>query len=326
MAEHADHADHDTSHIIQSLAVNVVIAIGKGICAFLTGSGALLAETLHSFADCGNQVLLLVGVRRGQLPPDEAHPLGYGRAVYFWSFMVALLLFSGGGVFSIYEGIHKSLEHAHEESAGSGLWWGIGMLAFSLVLEGYSAGSNVVELNKRRGAVPFFKYLVDTKDSDLIVIFGENSAAVVGLFIALGSLILAHVTGDPRWDSAGTVLIGLVLVCVAMFLARETVSLLLGEAADPEIAGAVHAVAAEMPAVRKVFRVIAVQQGPGQVLIAMKMMFDPTLTIVQASGVINDFESRLRKRRPERLWLFIEPDSDGETDNIVADAAVGQAS
>lgn len=306
----SDHDEHDTSHILQSLAVNVIIAIGKGVCAFWTGSGALLAETLHSFADCGNQILLLVGVRLSKRPPDDEHPLGQGRAVYFWSFLVALLLFTGGGVFSVYEGVHKFFEHSDEEVGG--IWLGLGMLAFSLVLEGYSAGSNVVEINKRRGKTPFYQYLRETKDSDLLVIFGENGAAVLGLTIAMAALTLSHFTGDHRWDSGGTVLIGVVLVGVATFLARETVSLLLGEAADPEIVTAIHAVAADLPEVRKVFRVICIQQGPGEVLVAMKMMFDPKLSVTDAANLINDFEKRLRGRRPERLWLFIEPDVDGQ--------------
>jgi cation diffusion facilitator family transporter len=303
---------HDTSHIFQSLAVNVVIATGKGICAFLTGSGALLAETLHSFADCGNQLLLLIGIRRSKRPPDELHPLGQGRGVYFWSFMVAMLLFSGGGMFSIYEGIHKFFAHETEEVGG--IWMGVGMLCFALLLEGWACYGNVVELNKRRKNVPFGKYLRDTKDSDLIVVFGENSAAVLGLIIALAALGMAHFTGDHRWDSAGSVLIGLTLVGVAAFLGRETVSLLLGEAADPEIVAAVHQVAGEIPHVMKVFRVIPLQQGPGEVLIAMKMQLDPALTIAVAEGIINDFEAKLRARRPERLWLFVEPDHDGRTD------------
>src|SRR5262249_44042233 len=160
------------------------IAVFKGVAAFYTGSGALLAETIHSFADCANQLLLLLGVRQAAQKPDALHPLGYGRSLYFWSFIVALLLFSGGGMFSIYEGIHK-LQHAERVE---NVWVGVAILAFSLLLEGWSAISNIRELNKRRGRVPFFKYLRDTKDSDLIVVFGENGAASLGLIFALAAL------------------------------------------------------------------------------------------------------------------------------------------
>ncbi|HSN28524.1 MAG TPA: cation transporter, partial [Kofleriaceae bacterium] len=166
-----------TGEILKSLAVNVVIACAKGVAAFLSGSGAMLAETLHSFADCGNQLLLLRGVRSARRPADPSHPLGYGRTLYFYSFIVALLLFFGGGVFSINEGVEKVLHPEHVESITVAL----AILLFSLLLEGWSCYGNIREINKRRGDKPFVRYLRDTKDSDLIVVFGENSAAVLGL-------------------------------------------------------------------------------------------------------------------------------------------------
>jgi cation diffusion facilitator family transporter len=298
---------HHTSHIVQSLAVNVTIAVGKGIAAALTGSGAMLAETLHSFADCGNQVLLLVGVRRSVQPPDESHPLGYGRALYFWSFMVALLLFTGGGVFSIYEGVHKLLEHAEEQGPG-GLWLGIGMLLFSLVLEGGSTVANIREINRRRGKKRFLRYLQDTKDSDLVVVFGENSAAVVGLAFALAAVGMAHWTGDGRWDAGGSVAIGLVLVGVALFLAYEISSLLVGEAADPEVRRACEEIAIEMPEIERVLNIIALQQGPGEVMVAMKVQVASNLSAVQVVEAINEMERRLHARCPEIRWSFVEPD------------------
>src|SRR5262249_12904032 len=157
--------------------------------AAFTGSGALLAETLHSFGDCGNQILLLLGVARSRRAPDSGHPLGYGRDLYFWSFMGALLLFTGGGVFSLYEGIHK-LRHPHGVQR---VWLGFLILGISLALEGWSTWGNVREINRRRGTMGFFQYLHETKDSDLIVVFGENSAAVIGLGLASIALALAAV-------------------------------------------------------------------------------------------------------------------------------------
>ena len=191
--------DSSTSHIIQSLVANLVIACAKGVAAVFTRSGAMLAETLHSFADCGNQLLLLLGVRMSRRPPDDSHPLGYGRSLYFWSFMVALLLFSGGGVFSVYEGLHKL---GHPEPVENP-WVGVAILGFSLVLEGWATLGNVREMNRRRGETTFVQYLRDSKDSDLVVVFGENAAAVLGLVFALVALGLASVTGDPRWDAIG---------------------------------------------------------------------------------------------------------------------------
>jgi cation diffusion facilitator family transporter len=301
MSEHAH-----TRHIIQSLIVNATIAAVKTVAAIFTKSGSMLAEALHSFSDCGNQLLLLIGVRQARKPASATHPFGYGRAVYFWSFMVALMLFLGGGAFSIYEGVHKVRAPEPIERA----WLGIGILAISLALEGAATLSNVKELNKRRGAKPFFRYLRDTTDSDLVVVFGENSAAVLGLFLAIVAVVLAWATGDGRWDGGGSILIGLVLVGVAIFLAIEVSSLLLGEAGPPEITDAVHESARGFRQIDKVLNVITMQQGPGEVLLHVKVAFTPGLVIDDVCGVINDFELALRGARPEIRWVFVEPDID----------------
>jgi len=293
-----------TKHIIQSLLVNVAIAVIKAIAAVLTKSGAMLAEALHSAADCGNQILLLVGVRGARRAPTPTHPLGYGRDVYFWSFMVALLLFTGGGVFSIYEGIHKILEPEKVEK----VWLGLIILGVSIVLEGAATFSNIKELNRRRGAKPFFRYLRDTKDSDLVVVFGENSAAVLGLALAMLSLLVADLTKDGRWDGVGSLAIGLVLVGVAIFLAVEVKSLLLGESADPEIEKAVHSIATSHADVTRVLHVVTIQQGPGEVMVMLKLAFRERMSIEDVSVTINDFEAKLRAERPEARWCFIEPD------------------
>lgn len=296
--------DNPTSHIIQSLVVNLVIAVAKGVAAVLTHSGAMIAETLHSFADCGNQLLLLLGVNKSRKPPTPSHPLGYGRVLYFWSFMVALLLFSGGGVFSIYEGIHKL---QHPEPVGD-LRLAMAILVFSLVLEGWATYKNVVELNARRKGKPFIRYLSDSKDSDLVVVFGENSAAVLGLVVALVALLLATITGNGMWDAAGGLLVGVVLVGVALFLAYEVKSLIVGEAADPEISDAARAAAAADDRITGVLRLITVQQGPNEVIVAMKLGFVLSLTVEEVSRAINEFEDRLRAQCPEVRWCFVEPD------------------
>jgi cation diffusion facilitator family transporter len=318
-------AENPTSHIIQSLVVNLIIAALKFVAAFFTGSGAMLAEAIHSFADCGNQLLLLRGVKQGMRPPDERHPLGYGRSVYFWSFMVALLLFTGGGVFSIYEGIHKLGEPKHElEHVG----WAIGILGFSLLLEGWATIGNIRELNKRRGAKPFIKFLQDTKDSDLVVLFGENSAAVLGLFFALAAIVVSYLTGDTRADAVGTLLVGLVLVGVAVFLAVEVKSLLVGEAADPEISQAAIEAASTDKRIDRIVSCITMQQGPGEVIVALKFKCDPSLNANDLSLLINDLEARLREKRPEAKWIFCEPDLHEHTSTSVPrmNAVVGSKS
>jgi cation diffusion facilitator family transporter len=296
--------NHGTKHIIQSLIVNLLIAVCKSVAAFMTHSGAMLAEAIHSFSDCANQALLYVGVKQAQKPADAAHPLGYGRSVYFWSFMVALLLFSVGGMFSVYEGIHK---YAHPEPVEN-IMWGVGILVFSIILESYATYSNVVEMNLRRGNKTFFQYLKQTKDSDLVVIFGENAAAVLGLFIALIFMLASYVTDDGRFDAIGSLLIGLVLIGVAIFLSREVKSLLIGESADPIIETTARKIAIDHPNIKELINCITMQQGPGEVLVCVKIKCEPHLTALNVSSLINEFEDALRAKCPEVKWLYVEPD------------------
>lgn len=296
----------NTREILKSLAVNVSIAIAKGIAAVFTGSGAMLAEAIHSSADCVNQVLLLVGITRAKKPPDEKFPLGYGRSLYFWSFIVALLLFSGGGVFSVYEGVHKLSHPEPVDHVG----WAFGILGFSLVLEGWATWGNLVEMKKRRGDVPLFRYLRDTKDSDLVVLFGENSAAVLGLVIALAAVGLAVATGDARWDAFGSLLIGLVLIAVAIFLGREVMSLLLGERADPNIEKSIAEIAKTQPAIKRLIRVLTVQQGPGEVMVACKVHLIDGLDTKGVVEAIDAFEKAIHEQVDDIRWLFVEPDDD----------------
>lgn len=298
--------EHGTAHIVQSLAVNLLIAAIKAVAAFFTKSGAMLAEALHSFSDCGNQILLLVGVRQARRPPDASHPLGYGRALYFWSFMVAMMLFTGGGLFSIYEGYEK----LHAPEPVERVWLGLLILTVSLLLEGGATLSNIKELKKRAGKKPFFQYLKETKDSDLVVVFGENSAAVLGLSLAIVALGMASLTKDGRWDGAGSMAIGVVLVAVAVFLATKVKSLLLGEAADPEIDEAARQTALEFPELHRVLNCITLQQGPGEVFVSIKISFQSGLDIDEVCRIINRFEEKLRGRVPEARWIFVEPDID----------------
>jgi len=294
-----------TGEVIKSLVVNAVIASSKGVAAVITGSGSMLAETLHSFADCGNQLLLLLGIKQSKKPANAQHPLGYGRTMYFWSFIVALLLFSGGGMFSIYEGVHKL---RHPEPVGD-LLVGIVIIVLAILLEGWSTLGNIKEMNKRRGDRPFFRYLRETKDSDLVVIFGENSAAVLGLVLALGAMLLSSATNDGRWDAVGSLAIGAVLVGVAIFLAREVKSLLIGESADPALTRIAEQLAEEDPNVDKVVRILTIQQGPGEIVVAMKLQFRAGLETSEMVNAINAFERNLEARAPEVKWSFIEPDN-----------------
>ncbi|MBI4422198.1 MAG: cation diffusion facilitator family transporter [Elusimicrobia bacterium] len=295
-----------TSVIVRALIANAAIAAAKGVAAAATGSGALLAETIHSASDCANQGLLLLGLRRARKPATESHPLGYGRALYFWSFLVALLLFTGGGLFSLYEGAHKLL---HPEPIGR-VWLGVAILGFSLAVEGWAFAQAVAEVDARRGGLPLLAYLRASKDSDLIVVFGEDLAALLGLGAALGALLVAQATGNPAWDAAGTVAVGVVLIAVAVFLAVEVKSLLIGESADPAIVEAARRLLESDARLRLVDPIVTLQQGPGEVLVALKLGCAPTLPARELSDAINAFEKRLRAERPEVRWIFAEPDLD----------------
>jgi cation diffusion facilitator family transporter len=298
---------HDTSHIVQSLVSNVALSAVKFVAAFYTGSGALLAEALHTATDSLNQILLLIGVKASKKRPDRAHPLGYGRELYFWSFLVALLLFSAGGLFSIYEGIHKfsvvsPIEHA---------WVGFGIFGVSLGLEILVTRANIRQIDAKRGESGFLQFVRDSKESDLIVVFGENAAALLGTLLAFGAFFVSWKTGDGRWDAVGSILVGIVLVGVAVFLTVEVKSLLIGESADPEIRAAVEQAAAEDPLVDDVRELITVQQGPGEVLVALKVTCSPSLGARELSRMINEFEMRVRARCPQARWIFVEPDLEG---------------
>ncbi len=307
-----------SSEVIKSLIVNAVIAGSKGVAAGITGSGAMLAETLHSFADCGNQILLLVGIKQSHRPPDAKHPFGYGRNMYFYSFIVALLLFSGGGMFSIYEGVHK---FRHPEEVGD-ITIALIILGLSVALEGWSTLGNIKVMNQRRGKTPFIQYLKESKDSDLVVVFGENSAAVLGLVLAGVAIIIAKQTDDGRWDAVGSLAIGVVLVGVAIFLAREIKALLVGEAADPKLLQAVEKIAADNENVERIIQLLSTQQGPGEVLVAMKLKFKRGIAIEVLEATINDFERDLRTAFPEAKWCFIEPDCELAPGDVGAHGAI----
>lgn len=291
--------------IIGSLAANLGIAAAKGVAAFYTGSGAMLAEAIHSSADCMNQVLLLIGARQAAQPPDSTHPLGYGRSAYFWSFLVALMIFFGGGVLSINEGWEKT----HHPDKPDHVWVAFVVLGVSVVLEFGAMVQAMLEINKRReGKVGFFEYLRLTTDADLVILFAENAAAVVGLVLAISALALTVVTGDAHWDGYGCLAIGVLLTIVAWFLAREVKSLLDGERADPIIEQGVREEAAKDSRFDEVLRVISLQQGPSQVLLAVKLKVTKQISAQELITAINEFEDRVRARFPDVKWQFIEPD------------------
>jgi cation diffusion facilitator family transporter len=263
----------------------------------------MLAEAIHSYADTGNQVLLFLGLKQSQRAPDEQHPLGYGKMSYFWSFIVAIMLFSLGGLFSIYEGYHK-LTHPEPLSQ---VWIAIVVLLLAILLEGGSLFGALREIRKVRRGRPFTVWLKHTRNSELVVVLGEDIGAQMGLILALGFLILAWKTGDPMYDAMGSISIGVILLVISAFIAWRVRSLLVGRSADPEIQEAIDAVIAEDPDVEKVFNTITIQFGPDTML-AVKIKMNSDLNIDDAVRHINDLERNLKARIPKLKWCFVEPD------------------
>ncbi|NOR37126.1 MAG: cation diffusion facilitator family transporter [Woeseiaceae bacterium] len=289
--------------ILYAFVANFGIAIAKTWAAWLTGSGSMLAEAIHSYADTGNQVLLYLGLKQSQRPPDAEHPLGYGKLSYFWSFIVAILLFTLGGMFSIYEGIHK-FNHPEELSK---VWIAIVVLVLAILLEGGSLLGCLREIKKVRGERPFGEWFKHTRNSELVVVLGEDIGAQLGLFLALGFLITALVTGNPVYDAMGSMCIGVILLVISVFIAWRIKALLVGRSADPEIQEAIDDVIAEQDSIVHVFNTITIQYGPDTML-AAKIKLKDGITIDAAVRDINELERKLKARIPNLKWLFIEPD------------------
>ena len=296
---------HDSTvrAILYAFIANFGIAIAKTWAALITGSGSMLAEAIHSYADTGNQVLLYLGLKQSQRPPDNEHPLGYGKLSYFWSFIVAILLFSMGGLFSIYEGYHKLL---HPEPL-SQVWIAIVVLVFAMLLEGGSLFGALREIGKVRGDRPFREWLKHTLSSELVVVLGEDIGAQLGLMLALVFLGLALYTGNPVYDAMGSICIGVVLLIISAFVGWRVRSLLVGRSADPEIQAVIEEILLEDPDIERVLNTITIQFGPDTML-AVKIKMNSRLTIDEAVGHINDLERNLKARIPKLKWCFVEPD------------------
>lgn len=293
-----------TRAILFALGANFAIACAKGVAAFFTGSGAMLAETVHSFADCGNQLLLMLGVKQSRREPTADYPLGYGKAIYFWSFLVALMLFSVGGMYSVYEGLHK-LQHPEPLQQW---WWAVGVLVFGLLAEGMSMRACLQEVKKARGDRSLWQWFRESRQAELVVIFGEDLAALIGLALALVAVVLSVVTGDPIWDAIGTLAIGLLLVVVAVFVAVEVKALLIGQSMDPDREQEVRAFIAARPEVAGVISLITLQLG-NEVMLSVQAEMAPADSADALIEAINRVERAVKQRFPEVRWSFFEPDS-----------------
>jgi cation diffusion facilitator family transporter len=289
--------------ILYALGANIGIFLAKSVAAVLTGSGAMFAEAVHSLADCGNQGLLLLGMKRARRPPTPDYPLGYGKEVYFWSFLVALMLFSVGGAFSVYEGVHKLLHPEPLERPAIG----VGVLAFSLALEWWSLRACLQEVNRTRGAQSLWRWFRDSRDSEMIVVFGEQLAALLGLAAALVAVALTLLTHDPFYDAVGTLAIGVLLIVVAVFVAIEVKALLIGQSVAAERREAIRAFLQARPEIREIFNVITLQMGP-DVMVAVQACLGDDLPSGELVRRINVVEAALKREFPDVRWSFFEPD------------------
>ena len=288
--------------ILYALFANLAIGVAKTAAAVFTGSSAMLAEAIHSYADSGNQGLLLWGLRRAKRPPTPDYPLGYGKAVFFWSFIVALVLFSLGGLFSLYEGWHKL---AHPEPL-SYAWVAVGILVFGLAAEAVSLRACLVEVNKLRNGRTLWRWFRESRHSELVVVLGEDLAALLGLALALAAVLATIVTNDARWDALGSIAIGVVLIVVAIGIAIEIKGLLIGQSAERETEARLREFLQLRPEVAKVYRILTLQLG-ASLMVAVKVKMT-AVTAAELVAAINRAERDLRAEFPEVQWLFFEPD------------------
>jgi cation diffusion facilitator family transporter len=291
--------------IYAAFIANFGIAIAKLIGALITGSAGLLAEAVHSAADTGNQALLLVGGKKAGRQSNDEFQFGFGRERYFWSFVVALVLFSMGGLFALYEGIQK-LFHPHETTSFE---IAIGILLVAIALETFSLRTAVREANHTKPkSMSWFRFIRTTKQPELPVVLLEDIGAEVGLVIALGGVLAAHFTHNPRFDAAGSIAIGVLLVVIAIFLAIEMKSLLMGEAALPEQQELIERALQDDPRVLSIVHLRTMHLGPDEVLLAAKIEFTDTLSVAQLAQAIDDAEVRARSVVDATLRIYIEPD------------------
>lgn len=290
--------------IVAAFMANLGIAIAKVIGFLFTGAASMLAEAIHSFADTANQGLLILGSRLATREATLDHPFGYGRERYFWSFIVAMVLFTLGAVFAIYEGVSKLL-HPHELASPQ---WAIGVLVVAIGLEAASFRVAIKESNRARGKLSWWDFVRHSKIPELPVVLLEDLGALVGLTFALCGVGLAMVTGDPRFDAAGSIAIGVLLAVIAAILAREMRSLLLGEAAHPHVRDQLVEIIERSETVRRVIHMRTQHLGPEELLVGVKVEFDPRLSFEALAQAIDGLESQLRADVPIARVIYIEPD------------------
>lgn len=295
-----------TRAVIAAMAANIGIAISKFVAFLLTGSSSMLSEAIHSVADSGNQILLLIGGKRAGRKADDVHQFGYSRVRYVYAFVVSIVLFLVGGLFSLYEGFHKF--HHPEELRDVGI--AIGVLLIAVVLEGFSFRTALKEANKSRAGRSLFRYVRDARQPELPVVLLEDFGALIGLIFALFGVSMAWYTGDGRWDGLGAMAVGTLLVVIAVFLAFEMSSMLVGEAALPEQQEAIAAALADAGLVDRVIHMRTLHVGPDELLVAAKVAIGGDDTAASIAAGIDEAEKAIRTAVPTARYIYIEPDLD----------------
>jgi len=305
-------ADGGTKAVVAALLANSGIAVLKFLAWLLTGASSMLAEAIHSVADAGNQGLLLLGGRRAKREATPEHPFGYGRERYIYSFIVAIVLFSVGGLFALYEAFHKFREvqagHENELVESGFAWVAIVVLLGAIVMESLSFRTAIRESNKVRGDAGWVEFIRRAKSPELPVILLEDLAALLGLTFALAGVGLTLITGDGYWDVVATAAIGVLLVTVAVVLALETKSLLLGESASPEAQHQIRAALGSTPGIERVIHMKTLHLGPEELLVAVKVGVAHEATAGQVAASINAAERAIREVEPAAAAIYIEPD------------------
>jgi cation diffusion facilitator family transporter len=300
-------AEGGTKAIIAALIANIGIAVTKFIAFLLTASSSMLAESIHSVADSGNQALLLVGGKRAKRGATPEHPFGYGRERYIYAFIVSIVLFSVGGLFALYEGYHKL---QHPDPIESWKWVPVLVLVVAIGLESYSFRTAIVESNRARGKTGWISFIRHSKAPELPVVLLEDFAALLGLVFALIGVSLTLITHDGIWDGIGTVAIGLLLVAVALALGIETKSLLLGEGANLEAVEQIRSAIESEPLVHRVIHMRTLHLGPEELLVAAKIGVRPEATAADVARAIDGAEVRIREAVPIARVIYLEPDID----------------
>ncbi len=312
-----------TRAVVAAMIANSGIAVTKFGAFALTGSSSMLSEAIHSVADTGNQGLLLIGGRRSHRAPDQLRPFGYGRTRYVYAFVVAIILFMLGGLFSLYEGFHK-ITHPEELNQA---WVAYVVLGISIALEGWSFRTAFREANRSRGRRTLLRYIRDARQPELPVVLLEDLGALIGLVLALLGITLALVTGDARWDGVGALAIGTLLLVIAVFLAFEVASLLIGESALPDQESAIRAAIDASPGIEQIIHMRTLHTGPDEVLVGVKVAVSRDVTAASLADVIDAAEAAMRSAVPQARWIYMEPDiyrpsEDGPVE-ATRDAAAG---